>query len=76
VWLLASFILSVLIAIAVVVRRTVALIFPAAGGSARVAAIDATFAAHKVLTLLHILPQRRSYLSPPRSFSEDRNHSC
>ena len=55
-WLLAAFIVSVLIAIAVVVRRTVALISPAAGNSARGAAIDATFAAHKTLTLLHILP--------------------
>jgi hypothetical protein len=55
-WLLAAFALSVLIAIAVVVRRTLTLISSATASSARVASIDATFAAHKTLTLLHILP--------------------
>src|SRR5258708_2730349 len=55
-WLVASFTVSVLIAIAVVIRRTAALVSLPAAASSRTAAIDATFAAHKLLTLLHILP--------------------
>jgi hypothetical protein len=46
----------VFIAIAVVIRRLVALAHPATGGPPQMANLDATFASHVALTLAHIIP--------------------
>ena len=55
-WLLAGFWFCVVIAIAVVLRRLLALIRPSQGGPAEMAALDATFSSHAVLTAMHIIP--------------------
>jgi hypothetical protein len=55
-WLLSGFWFCVVIAIAVVLRRLTALIRPARGGPPQMAAMDATFSSHAVLTAMHIIP--------------------
>ncbi|HUB31042.1 MAG TPA: DUF2306 domain-containing protein [Terracidiphilus sp.] len=55
-WLKAGFWVCIVIAIAVVVRRLVALANPASSGPPLVADLDKVFAFHKALTLTHILP--------------------
>jgi hypothetical protein len=55
-WLKAAFWACVVIAVAVVVRRVVALAHPAQGGASPMAGLDAAFSSHAVLTLAHILP--------------------
>lgn len=55
-WLLAGFWFCVAIAIAVVIRRMIALIRPSHGGPPQMAAMDATFSSHAVLTMMHIIP--------------------
>jgi hypothetical protein len=55
-WLLLGFWFSVFIAIAVVLRRLDALIHPSHAGPPQMAAMDATFSSHAVLTLMHIIP--------------------
>ena len=52
----AGFWLSIAIAVAVVVRRLVALMWPAASGPPELVSLDATFEKHAALTLAHILP--------------------
>src|SRR6476661_2063424 len=55
-WLLAGFWFCVVIAIAVVLRRLVELIRPSHGGPPQMAALEATFSSHAVLTVMHIIP--------------------
>jgi len=55
-WLLAGFWICFAIAIAVVVRRLIALIRPSHGGLPQMAALNATFSAHAALTMAHIIP--------------------
>jgi hypothetical protein len=55
----------VVIAVAVVVRRVVALLSPATGGPPQMAKLDAVFAGHAVLTLAHILPAAAFVLLSP-----------
>jgi hypothetical protein len=57
-WLKAGFWVCVVIAVAVVVRRVVALLHPAQGGAGAspMAGLDAAFSSHTALTLAHILP--------------------
>jgi hypothetical protein len=55
-WLKTGFWLCVVIAVAVVVRRVVALAHPSLGGGSPTVALDAVFASHAALTLAHILP--------------------
>ncbi len=55
-WLLAGFWFCVVIAIAVVLRRLVELIRPSQSRPPQMAAVDATFASHAVLTVAHIIP--------------------
>ena len=55
-WLLAGFWACVVISIAVVIRRLIALIRPSQSGPPEMAAIDATFSSHAVLTAAHIIP--------------------
>jgi hypothetical protein len=55
-WLRIGFWACTAISVAVVVRRTVALIYPPQSAPPQLAALDATFASHAALTLAHILP--------------------
>jgi hypothetical protein len=64
-WLKAGFWFCVVIAVAVVVRRIVALAHPSQGGPAPLAALDAAFASHATLTLAHILPAMLFVLVTP-----------
>jgi hypothetical protein len=59
----------VTIAVAVVVRRVVALIVPTTGGPAQMARLDAMFAGHAALTLAHILPAAAFVLLSPFALS-------
>lgn len=54
--LLAGFWFCVVIAIAVVIRRLIALAHPSSGGPAQMATIDESFSSHAALTLAHIIP--------------------
>jgi hypothetical protein len=55
-WLRIGFWVCTVIAIGVVVRRTVALAHPLQSVPPQLAALDAAFASHATLTLLHIIP--------------------
>jgi hypothetical protein len=56
VWLKVGFCICVVIAIAVVVRRLIALAHPLQGAPPQMAALDAVFASRTALTLAHIVP--------------------
>jgi hypothetical protein len=56
VWLRIGFWISIAISVAVVIRRVVALAFPARNGPPQMAGLDDQFASHTALTLAHILP--------------------
>jgi Predicted membrane protein (DUF2306) len=64
-WLKTGFWICVVIAVAVVVRRVVALVYPSQGGTSPNSALDAVFASHAVLTLAHILPAMAFVLLTP-----------
>ncbi|HTZ57236.1 MAG TPA: hypothetical protein VMB49_04025 [Acidobacteriaceae bacterium] len=55
-WLRAGFWICIVIAVAVVIRRLIALASPAQSGPLQMLGLDRTFAAHTGLTLAHILP--------------------
>ena len=55
-WLLLGFWISLLIAVAAVVRRLVALAHPSQAAPHRMIAPDAVFASHAALTIAHIVP--------------------
>jgi hypothetical protein len=55
-WLLSGFWICVVISIAVVFRRLVELIHPSQVRPPQMAAMDATFSSHAVLTAMHIIP--------------------
>ena len=55
-WVRIGFWACTAISVAVVLRRTVALIRPPQSAPPQLAALDATFASHVALTLTHILP--------------------
>jgi len=55
-WVRIGFWVCTVISVAVVLRRSVALINPPQSAPPKLAALDATFASHAVLTLAHILP--------------------
>jgi hypothetical protein len=55
-WLRVGFWLCTLIAVAVVVRRVIALAFHSSTGPPQLVELDRLFASHSVLTLVHILP--------------------
>jgi hypothetical protein len=52
----AGFWISIVISVAVVIRRVVALTHPSVSGPPQMVALDAVFASHAALTLAHILP--------------------
>jgi hypothetical protein len=51
-----GFWVSIVIAVAAVIRRVVALMHPVTSGPPQMVALDAGFVSHKALTLAHILP--------------------
>ena len=55
-WLWAGFWVCIVIAIAVVARRMVALLHPSQGGPPQLAELDRAFASHAGLTMAHIVP--------------------
>ncbi len=55
-WLRAGFWACIIISVAVVLRRIVALAHPPHSAPPQLAALDAVFASHATLTLAHILP--------------------
>ncbi len=55
-WLRIGFWVSIAIAVAVVIRRVLALAFPSPNLPPQLAALDSTFDSHTALTLAHILP--------------------
>ena len=59
----------ILIAVAVVVRRVVALVHPTQGGPPQMAGLDAAFGSHAALTLAHILPALAFVVLTPFVFS-------
>lgn len=67
-WLQAGFWLCTLIAVAVVVRRVIALAHPSHSAPPQLAALDAVFASHATLTLVHILPAMAFVLVAPFAF--------
>jgi hypothetical protein len=64
-WLRVGFWACTLIAVAVVVRRIVALEFPSPSGPPQLAELDRTFAAHSAMTMAHILPALAFVLLAP-----------
>jgi hypothetical protein len=55
-WLRIGFWACIVISVAVVLRRTVALAHPPQSAPPQLAALDAAFASHATLTLAHIIP--------------------
>lgn len=64
-WLKTCFWICIVIAVAVVLRRVVALAHPSQGGPPELAGLDAVFASHAALTLAHILPAMAFVLVTP-----------
>jgi Predicted membrane protein (DUF2306) len=67
-WLVAGFWASIVIAVAVVVRRLVAMAHPLQTAPPQMAALDAAFSSHAVLTLAHIIPAMAFVLLMPFVF--------
>jgi len=55
-WLATGFVVSVIIALAAVLRRLTALVHPSSGGPAPMRSLDAVFSSHAILTCFHIVP--------------------
>jgi hypothetical protein len=55
-WLRAGFWACIVISVAVVLRRVLALAYPPRSAPPQMAGLDAVFASHAALTLVHILP--------------------
>jgi len=55
-WLRIGFWVCVVISVAVVIRRVLALAYPSSSAPPQMAGLDAVFASHTALTLAHILP--------------------
>lgn len=64
-WIRISFWLCILIAVAAVIRRLVALAHPAQSGPPQLVALDAVFSSHTALTLAHIVPALAFVLLTP-----------
>lgn len=67
-WMQVGFCVSIVIAVAVVLRRLVALAHPSQAGPPQMVALDAVFASHTALTLIHILPALAFVLLTPFVF--------
>src|ERR1700740_1762386 len=64
-----GFWICIVIAVAVVIRRVVALLHPSQGGPPQLAGLDTAFASHAALTLAHILPALLFVLLLPFAYS-------
>lgn len=64
-WLRLSFWICIVIAVAVVIRRVVALAHPSQSGPPQLIQLDAAFASHTALTLAHIIPAMAFVLLVP-----------
>ncbi|HEX3436725.1 MAG TPA: DUF2306 domain-containing protein [Pseudacidobacterium sp.] len=64
-----GFWICIVIAVAVVIRRVVALVHPSQGGPPALASLDTAFASHAALTLAHILPALLFVLLLPFAYS-------
>ncbi len=68
VWLVTGFWGSIVISVAVVVRRLVAIAHPSQTAPAQMATLDAAFASHAALTIAHIVPAMAFVLLTPFVF--------
>jgi hypothetical protein len=73
-WLRTGFWISIVISVAVVLRRVVALASPAHNGPPQMAGLDDGFASHAALTLAHILPALLFVLLVPVIVLRPGNH--
>jgi hypothetical protein len=64
-WLLAGFWICTVIAVAVVIRRLVALAYPSASAPPQMAALDDAFSSRTALTVAHIVPALAFVLVTP-----------
>jgi hypothetical protein len=64
-WIRICFWLCIVIAVAAVIRRLVALAHPAQSGPPQLVALDAVFSSHTALTLAHIVPALAFVLLTP-----------
>lgn len=64
-WLLVGFWICIAISVGVVLRRMLALAHPGRSGPPQLTAIDAVFASHATLTLVHIIPALMFVLIAP-----------
>jgi hypothetical protein len=64
-WLRLGFWICIVIAVAVVIRRVVALAHPSQSGPPQLIQLDAAFASHTALTLTHIIPAMAFVLLVP-----------
>jgi hypothetical protein len=69
VWIRSGFFVCIAIAVAVVVRRLVALAHPSPTGPPQLVQLDAFFASHAALTLAHIIPALLFVLAIPLYYS-------
>jgi Predicted membrane protein (DUF2306) len=67
-WLLMGCWISIAISVAVVVRRLVAIVHPSQSAPPQMAALDAAFASHAALTIVHIVPAMALVLLTPFFF--------
>jgi hypothetical protein len=68
-WLLTGLWISIAIAVAVVIRRLLALFHPSRSGPPQLATLDAFFSGHASLTLVHIVPALFFVLLIPMFYS-------
>jgi hypothetical protein len=68
-WLLTGLWTCIVIAVAVVIRRLLALFHPSRSGPPQLATLDAFFAGHAALTLAHIVPALSFVLLIPMFYS-------
>jgi hypothetical protein len=73
-WLRIGFWISIIIAVAVVIRRVVALTLPTRNGPPQMSGLDDAFASHTALTLAHILPALLFVVLVPFIVFRSRNH--
>jgi Predicted membrane protein (DUF2306) len=67
-WLTAGFWISIVISVAVVLRRLIAIAHPSQTAPPQMVALDAVFASHAALTLAHIVPAMVFVLLTPFVF--------
>jgi hypothetical protein len=67
-WLLTGFWASIAVSVAVAVRRLVAIVHPLPSAPSQMAGLDAAFASHAALTVVHIVPAMAFVLLTPFVF--------